>query len=293
MPAGRWNDPKADSCSKELKFAVPARTRTQKTAEQTPQRSSRDENESKEQLMDSHDGQSVSPQDGGTRVARGAQDSAGAEKTERKQLTVLIADDHPVVREGLTAIIQLQPDLRVIAEASNGRDAVEKFFSYRPDIALLDLRMPLMGGVEAVEAIYEKEPRARLAILTSYESEEEIYRALRAGAQGYVLKDAPAADLIACIRAMSEGRTWIPPGIGAKLAKRVKGQELTSREMEVLRTLVQGKSNKEIGTLLDIAESTVKVHVTHVLEKLKASGRTEAISVALKRGLIRMDSAQG
>ena len=293
MPAGRWNDPKADSCSKELKFAVPARTRTQKTAEQTPQRSSRDENESKEQLMHSHDGQSVTLQDGGTRVAGDAQDSAGAEKTERKQLTVLIADDHPVVREGLTAIIQLQPDLRVIAEASNGRDAVEKFFSYRPDIALLDLRMPLMSGVEAVEAIYEKEPRARLAILTSYESEEEIYRALRAGAQGYVLKDAPAADLIACIRAMSEGRTWIPPGIGAKLAKRVKGQELTSREMEVLRTLVQGKSNKEIGTLLDIAESTVKVHVTHVLEKLKASGRTEAISVALKRGLIRMDSAQG
>lgn len=150
-----------------------------------------------------------------------------------------------------------------------------------------------MDGVATVVAICEKEPGARLAILTSFESEEEIYRALRAGAQGYVLKDAPPADLIACIRAMHQGRTWIPPGVGAKLAKRVTASELTTREMEVLRTLVLGKSNKEIGVVLDIAESTVKVHVTHVLEKLKAGGRTEAISVALKRGLIRIDSVQG
>jgi DNA-binding NarL/FixJ family response regulator len=220
-------------------------------------------------------------------------ETARSEQTTNGVLTVLIADDHPVVREGLVAIIQTQPGLKVIAQASNGQEATEKFLAHRPDIALLDLRMPLMTGVEAVTAICEKEPGARLAILTSYESEEEIYRALRAGAQGYVLKDAPAADLIQCIRSVSEGRTWIPPDIGAKLARRVKGQELTAREMEVLRALVLGKSNKEIGCLLDIAESTVKVHVTHVLEKLKASGRTEAISVALKRGLIRMDSAQG
>lgn len=293
MSAGRWNDPKADSSKKEMKLTIPARSRDQKVTEETRQKLTRDEIELTEELIHPNGGRNVSSQATGPYSAGELQSSVEAEKVEKKQLTVLIADDHPVVREGLTAIIQLQQDLLVVAEASNGREAVEKFFSYRPDIALLDLRMPLMSGVEAVEAIYQREPRARLAILTSYESEEEIYRALRAGAQGYVLKDAPAADLISCIRAMSEGRTWIPPGIGATLAKRVKGQELTSREMEVLRTLVQGKSNKEIGALLDIAESTVKVHVTHVLEKLKAGGRTEAISVALKRGLIRMDSAQG
>jgi DNA-binding NarL/FixJ family response regulator len=281
-----------------MKPAAPAAAKNQKLMEETRQSSFHGSNipdayTPNDEMNRAHGGpsallQSASPEDADT-----VQEPAEFQKTATKPLTVLIADDHPVVREGLVAMIHTQPDLKVIAEASNGQDAMEKFFTHRPDIALLDLRMPLMTGVETVVAICEKEPGARLAILTSYESEEEIYRALRAGAQGYVLKDAPAADLIECIRAISEGRTWIPPGIGAKLAKRVKGQELTAREMEVLRTLVMGKSNKEIGCLLDIAESTVKVHVTHVLEKLKASGRTEAISVALKRGLIRMDSVQG
>jgi DNA-binding NarL/FixJ family response regulator len=281
-----------------MKPATPAVAKDQKLMEETRQASFHDSSEPdaytpNDEMNRAPGGlnallQSASPEDADT-----VQEPAEPQKTATKPLAVLIADDHPVVREGLVAMIHTQPDLQVIAEASNGQDAMEKFFAHRPDIALLDLRMPIMTGVEAVVAICEKEPGARLAILTSYESEEEIYRALRAGAQGYVLKDAPAADLIECIRAISEGRTWIPPGIGAKLARRVKGQELTAREMEVLRTLVMGKSNKEIGCLLDIAESTVKVHVTHVLEKLKASGRTEAISVALKRGLIRMDSVQG
>jgi two-component system, NarL family, response regulator len=293
MPAGKWNIKKSDGGSKPIKLVVSARTRTQKLMEEPGSRSFHDLNESKDGLNVAHGGRMASMQSSSMVDADAVQDSAESEKTTRRTLTVLVADDHPVVREGLVAIIETQPDLRVVAEASNGRDAMDKFFSHRPDVALFDLRMPLMGGVETVAGIYEKEPGARLAILTSYESEEEIYRALRAGAQGYVLKDAPVSDLIGCIRALSEGRTWIAPGIGEKLAKRVKGQELTTREMEVLRTLVLGKSNKEIGALLNIAESTVKVHVTHVLEKLKASGRTEAISVALKRGLIRMDSAQG
>jgi len=290
MPAGKGNGQRNNANGKTTKLAGSGGTKIQKTPEKSWQSSLDCEKTTRDQEPRSRNAtaQNVNPEG-----ADGVPEPAQPTEMGRKALTILIADDHPVVREGLTAIIQLQPDMRVVAEASNGRDAMEKFFAHRPDIALLDQRMPLMGGVETVAAIREREPGARLAILTSFESEEEIYRALFAGAQGYILKDAPTSDLISCIRAISEGRTWIPPGVGAKLAKRVTGRELTMREMEVLRTLVQGKSNKEIGVLLDIAESTVKVHVTHVLEKLKASGRTEAISIALKRGLIRMDSVQG
>jgi two-component system, NarL family, response regulator len=295
MP-GKWNVPRTVGSRRVIKPIVPG-ARIQKIVEETRQRVLDSEKKTRSELATALDQNNLLLQNGSPEEQASSVDestpSENAANTGKKMLRVLIADDHPVVREGLTTIIQLQPNMRVVAEASNGREAMEKFFEIRPDIALLDLRMPLMDGVATVIAVCEKEPSARLAILTSFESEEEIYRALRAGAQGYVLKDAPAADLIACIQAMSEGRTWIPPGIGAKLAKRVTGKELTTREMEVLRTMVLGKSNKEIGVLLDIAESTVKVHVTHVLEKLKASGRTEAISVALKRGLIRMDSAQG
>lgn len=215
-----------------------------------------------------------------------------AQKQERSAFTVLVADDHPVVREGLMALINRQPDMRVAAEASNGKEAVEQFFAVHPDIALLDLRMPLMDGVEAAIAICERRPDARLVIVSSYESEEEVYRCMRAGVQGYVLKDAPVKDLIDCIHAIASGKTWIPPEVGAKLARRVTGRELTPREMQVLRAMAKGKSNKEIGVLLDITESTVKVHVTHLLEKLKSGGRTEAIGMALKRGLVALDSAQ-
>jgi DNA-binding NarL/FixJ family response regulator len=215
-----------------------------------------------------------------------------AQKHDRAAFTVLVADDHPVVREGLKALINRQPDMRVVAEASNGKEAVVQFFAVHPDMALLDLRMPLMDGVEAAITICERQANAKLVIISSYESEEEVYRCMRAGVQGYVLKDAPAKDLIDCIHALVEGKTWIPPGVGAKLASRVTGRELTRREMQVLRAMAIGKSNKEIGVLLDITESTVKVHVTHLLEKLKSGGRTEAISMALKRGLLALDSAQ-
>lgn len=210
---------------------------------------------------------------------------------EKPVLTVLVADDHSLVREGLAAVISRQPDMRIVAAAANGRDAVEQFFIHHPDVTLLDLRMPVMDGVEAAAAICERQPSARVVIVSSYQSEEEVYRAMRAGAQGYLLKDAPITELLDCVHALAEGRTWIPPGVGAKLARRVTGQELTAREMEVLRFMAAGKSNKEIGVVLEITESTVKVHVTHLLEKLKAGGRTEAISVALKRGLVTVDSS--
>jgi two-component system, NarL family, response regulator len=153
------------------------------------------------------------------------------------------------------------------------------------------LRMPVMNGVEAVLAICEKDPAARLLILTTYQGQEDIYRALRAGALGYLLKDAPAEELIESIRAVGAGMTWIPPAVGAMLAKRVTDRELTAREMDVLRVLAVGKSNKEIGVAFNISEATVKVHVTHILEKLKVTGRTEAINVAARRGLVNIDSA--
>ena len=204
-------------------------------------------------------------------------------------ITVLIADDHPMVREGLTAIIDRQTDMHVIAEASNGHEAIERFLAALPDIGLLDLRMPLVDGIEAVRAIRREVPGARLVVLTSYETEEDIYRALRAGAQGYLFKCCTKVELLECIRAVSCGRSWIPPDVGAKLAKRVVAPDLTRRETDVLGAVSIGKSNKEIGTLFGISEATVKVHMTHILEKLHVSSRTEAINVAAGRGLVRLE----
>lgn len=208
----------------------------------------------------------------------------------RTPTTLLVADDHPVVLEGLVALINRQSDMQVVAQARNGREAVELFLAQTPDVALLDLRMPVMDGVEAISAICEKDPAARLIVVTIYQSEEDIYRALRAGAQGILLKDAPAEEIVECINAVAQGKTWIPPEVGAKLAKRVTVRELTPREMEVMHAVAKGKSNKEIGVALDISEATVKVHVTHILEKLQASGRTEAIGLAVNRGLVRLDA---
>jgi two-component system NarL family response regulator len=206
-----------------------------------------------------------------------------------KLVTILVADDHPVVREGLVTLIERQPDMHVVAEASNGREALERFFDQCPNVALLDLRMPIMDGIDTVMSICEKDPAARISIVTSYQNEEDIYRALRAGALGFIVKDATPDELAGCIRAVARGETWIPAKVGAMLAKRVTDRELTRREAEVLRLVAAGKSNKEIGVAFDISEATVKVHMTHLLEKLKVTGRTEAINVAVKKGLVRLD----
>jgi len=213
-----------------------------------------------------------------------------ADMNQCESLTVLVADEHPVVREGLVALINRQPDMRVVGEASNGRDAVERFIAQRPNVAFLALRLPIVDGVEAVQAIREKVPAARLVIFTTCQNEEAIYWAVQAGAGGYVPKDTPAGDLIECIRTVSNGGTWIPPAVAAKLAKRIAAQELTPRELEVLRLVARGKSNKEIGVVLNISEATVKVHMTHILEKLKVTGRTEAIGVAVSRGLVDLEA---
>ncbi|MEG9438724.1 response regulator transcription factor [Edaphobacter sp. HDX4] len=207
-----------------------------------------------------------------------------------KLYTVLIADDLPIVRAGLATMINRRVDMRVVAEASNGKEAVDKFIAHSPDIALLELRLPLMDGVEAVASICKQVPSARLVIFTTCQGEEDIYRAMRAGAYGYLLKDTALSEVVECIRAVAEGGRWISPAVAAKLGKRIADRGLTARELEVIHALSSGKSNKEIGSLLDISEATVKVHITHILEKLKVAGRTEAINVAVRRGLVHMDS---
>jgi two-component system NarL family response regulator len=189
----------------------------------------------------------------------------------------------------MIAVIDRQMDMQVIAEASNGHEAVESFLAALPDIGLLDLRMPIVDGIEAVRAIRREVPGARLVVLTSYQTEEDIYRALRVGAQGYLFKCCTKVELLECIRAVRCGRSWIPPDVGAKLAKRVVAPDLTRRETDVLGALSTGRSNKEIGTLFDISEATVKVHMTHILEKLHVSSRTEAINAAAGRGLVRLE----
>jgi len=208
---------------------------------------------------------------------------------KKNALRVLVADDHPVVREGLAALINRRPDMAVVAEASTGQEAVEQFLLHRPDVALLDLRMPEMDGVEVIAAIREQVPTARLVVLTTYADEEDIHRSLRAGARGYLLKDAPRDELLDCVRAVHDGQTVIPPAIALKLASRLMATELTPRELDVLRLLATGKSNKQIAAALFIAEGTVKTHVNALLRKLDAADRTGVVTLALKRGLLRLE----
>lgn len=205
-----------------------------------------------------------------------------------RQITVLIADGEPIVRAGLATLINRRSDMQVIAEASDGQQAVDEYVSSSPDVALLELRLPFMDGIETVTAICARAPDARLVIFTTCQGEEDIYRALRAGAYGYLLKNTPLNELLECIRSVADGKRWIPPSIAARLGKRIADRGLTVRETEVLRAVVSGKSNKEVGSALDISEATVKVHMTHLMEKLNVAGRTEAITEAIKRGLVHM-----
>jgi len=209
-----------------------------------------------------------------------------------RQITVLIADGQPIVRAGLATLINRRSDMQVIAEASDGQQAVDEYVSSSPDVALLELRLPFMDGIETVSAICSRVPDARLVLFTTCQGEEDIYRALRAGAYGYLLKNTPLNELLECIRAVADGKRWIPPAVAARLGKRVADRGLTARETEVLRAVVSGKSNKEVASALDISEATVKVHMTHLMEKMNVTGRTEAITEAMRRGLVHMDMVE-
>jgi two-component system NarL family response regulator len=202
---------------------------------------------------------------------------------------VLLVDDHALLRTGVANIINQEPDLHVVAEAENGVDAIAAWERHRPDVTLLDLRMPVMEGVEVVRQLRERDPRALVIVLTTYDTDNEIARALKAGAKAYVLKDISAEDLVNCIRDVLAGKTYIAPAAAAKLAEGVTRVQLTPREMATLRLLADGKANKEIATALDISERTVKTHLAHLFEKLAVTSRTEAIKVATRRGLVRLE----
>lgn len=201
---------------------------------------------------------------------------------------VLIADDHALMRNGVANLLNQEADLEVVAEAADGQRAVELFEEHRPDVALVDLRMPRLEGVEVVRQIRAAYPDARLIILTTYDTDEDIDRALKAGAQAYLLKDVSAEGLLACIRDVLRGRTHVAPAVAARLAERGARVQLTPRELAVLRELADGRANKEIAAGLGISEGTVKVHLAHLFDKLGVSSRTEAIAVAARRGLVRL-----
>ncbi|HEX4809965.1 MAG TPA: response regulator transcription factor [Bryobacteraceae bacterium] len=203
-------------------------------------------------------------------------------------IRILVVEDHHVVRQGLVALIRTIPDMTVVAEAADGLQAVDLFGQHRPDIAIMDLRLPLMSGVEAIAAIRRGYPNARIIVLTTFEGDEDIFRALQAGARGYLLKDMFGDELMEAIRAVHAGKTRIPAPVAQRLAERMGGPSLTGRELEVLRLIVDGMSNKEIGGRLFISEATVKTHINSILSKLGVSDRTQAATTALQRGIVHL-----
>jgi two-component system NarL family response regulator len=204
-------------------------------------------------------------------------------------IKILIVDDHHIVRQGLVALLKTVPGFEVIAEASDGEQAVELHRKLRPDVTLMDLRLPKMNGADAIARIREGNPGARMVVLTTFDGDEDIYRALQAGAKGYLLKGMDLAELSEAIRTVHAGKTRIPPRVAEKLAERMSGATLTPRELEVLKLIVEGNSNKEIGNALFISEATVKTHVNSLLSKMGVDDRTQAATTALQRGLVHLE----
>jgi len=208
--------------------------------------------------------------------------------TAREPITLMIVDDHPLLREGIAGVIEGQPDMRLVAEATNGAEAIEAYRRHCPDVTLMDVRMPDVNGIDAMSAIREEYPDARVVILTTYRGDVQALRAIKAGAQGYLLKSSLRKDLLDTIRAVHQGQRCIPPEIATELAQHVGDDALSEREVGVLRLVATGNSNKRIATLLDIAEETVKAHMRSILSKLGANDRTHAVTIALKRGIIEV-----
>ena len=210
-------------------------------------------------------------------------DSAGS------TITILTADDHPLIRAGLSAVLHAESGMLVVAEAANGEEAIEAYERLHPDVVLMDLRMPVMDGLAATRAILAEDPNARIIALTTYDGDEDIHRALSAGARGYLLKDMMRTDLVGAIRTVHRGQRSIPAPIAARIAEHTPRVGLTARELEVLRLVADGLSNAQVAERIGRTEGTVKVHLKNILQKLDVHDRTEAVTTALRRGFIRLD----
>ena len=202
---------------------------------------------------------------------------------------ILVVEDHQIVRQGLVALLNVVEGVEVVGQAANGEEAIKEFEACHPDVTLIDLRLPKMGGVEVIQRVRNNHANARFIVLTTYDGDEDIYRALQAGARGYLLKGMAVEVLISTIHSVHAGKSIIPPAIAQKLAERMATEQLTQREQDVLEQIVQGKSNKEIGTALEISEATVKTHINNLLGKLGVEDRTQAATAAIQRGLVQLD----
>ncbi len=209
--------------------------------------------------------------------------------TPSDRIRLLIVDDHPIVRDGLVSILhEGEPDLEVVGEAGDGKEAVEAWRTLRPSVTIMDLQLPGQSGVEAIKAIRREDPEARILVLTTFDGDADIQRALEAGARGYLLKSVRRAIIIEAVRAVDAGRRYLPPATAARLVEAMESERLTPRELDVLKLLAEGQRNREIADALGLAEPTVKIHVNNLLRKLQAKDRTEAAVIALKRGLIHL-----